>query len=329
MPKLAKAELHVHLEGTIRPEIAKILANRNKTSFPEHLLDASKSFYESKDFLLFLQAYDEIAALIKTPLDYYDITYDYLKQSALAGGIYAEMMYSPEHAEKVSQIPSKEHLIAINEAINHAQKEFSIHGKIIITGVRHFGVESCEKVARQAIKESMPCVVGFGLGGDEIHFPPELFKKAYEIASSGGLKTTIHAGEFADAQSMQTAIQTCKINRIGHGVAAIHCPNTLAMLKDNNIPLEICPTSNIKLGLFPSIEKHPIKKLYDLGIQISINSDDPPFMNTNIGHEYELVQHVFKLTDSEINNITKMAIMQSFADDRLKSKLLEKINKSR
>jgi adenosine deaminase len=325
--KRPKAELHVHLEGTIRPELGKLLAKRNNIPFPEHLLDSTKQFYESSDFLLFLKAYDEIAALIKRPIDYFDLTYDYLKQSAEVGVIYTEMMYSPDHAEKVSQIPSIEHLVAINEAINKAKIDFDIIGKIIITGVRHFGVEACEKVATHATEVDLPCVVGFGLGGDEIHYPPELFAKAYEIAAYGGLKKTIHAGEFGDAKSMQTAIKTCKVNRIGHGVAAILCPNTIAMLKDLNIPLEICPSSNIKLGLFPSIDKHPIKKLLELSVEISINSDDPPFMNTEIGREYDLVQKSFHLDNEEINNITRMAIKHAFIDDALKAKLLKKIEK--
>ena len=168
-------------------------------------------------------------------------------------------------------------------------------------------------------------MVGFGLGGDEIHYPPQLFAKAYQIAASGGLKTTIHAGEFGDAKSMQTAIKTCKVNRIGHGVAAIQCPNTIAMLKDLNIPLEICPSSNIKLGLFPSIDKHPIKKLLELGVDISINSDDPPFMNTEIGREYDLVQKSFHFDNEEINNITRMAIKHAFIDDAIKEELTQRI----
>ena len=182
MSKLIKAELHVHLEGTMRPEIARILAKRNQLSFPEHLLDPSHQYYESYDFLKFLHAYDEIAALIKHPRDYFDITYDYLKQSAKVGVIYTEMMYSPEHAEKVSGIPSIEHLLAIQEAIAQAEEEDDIVGRIIVTGVRHFGIESCEQVARQAGKHQVPCIVGYGLGGDEIHYPPQDYAKAYEIA---------------------------------------------------------------------------------------------------------------------------------------------------
>jgi adenosine deaminase len=325
MNKVIKAELHVHLEGTMRPLIAQMLAERNQLKFPKHLLDASQQYYESNDFLKFLQAYDEIAALIQHPRDYFDLTYDYLKESAHVGVIYTEMMYSPEHAEKVSGIPSIEHLLAIQDAITKAEEDYGIKGRIIVTGVRHFGIESCEQVARNAGKHQVPCVVGYGLGGDEIHFPPQDYAKAYAIARDNGLKTTIHAGEFGSAESMITAIKTCKVERIGHGVAAIQSQNTLAMLKDLNIPLEICPSSNVKLGLFSKIEEHPLKKILDHGIDISLNSDDPPFMATEIGHEYDLVQNTFNFSAEKMQEITRMAIKHAFLSEGEKESLLKQI----
>lgn len=325
MSHLAKAELHVHLEGTIRPALARVLAQRNQIPFPEHLMDRNKQYYHSADFLKFLQAYDEIAGLIKCPQDYFDITYDYLSESAKVGGIYTEMMYSPLHAEKVSNIPSIEHLTAIQAAIDQAENDFDIIGRIIITGVRHFGIASCEQVATQAALRQLPCVVAYGLGGDEIHFPPQDYAKAYAIARDAGLFTTIHAGEFADAQSIEIAIQTCKVNRIGHGVAAIDSPNTLAMLRDLAIPLEICPSSNVKLGLFPNLAAHPLKKLIELGIKVSINSDDPPFMATEIGNEYTLAEKTFNFSKQDMLEITKMAIQHAFLSEQEKLKLLARI----
>lgn len=262
-----------------------------------------------------------IAALIKKPGDYYDITFDYLQQSAQQGVIYTEMMYSPDHAEKTSHIPSIEHLYAIQQAILDAKDQYDIIGNIIITGVRHFGVESCERVAKEATKYSIPCVVGFGLGGNEIDWPPELFARAFAIARDGGLKTTIHAGEFGDSHSIEQAIHICKVNRIGHGIASIHSSNTLAMLKDLQIPLEICPSSNVQLGIFPNLQSHPILKFLDLGIDISINSDDPPFMQSQIHQEYEKIQTIFKLSNHIVNQITHMAIKHAFIDESTKTHL--------
>jgi adenosine deaminase len=325
MSKLLKAELHAHLEGTMRPEIAYMLAERNHLNFPKHILGPSQQFYLSDDFLHFLKVYDLIAELIRQPKDYYDITYDYLKQSANQGVIYSEMMYSPEHAEKVSGIPSKEHLFAINDAIKDARVDFQIEGRILISGVRHFGSESCEHVAREATKVDLPCVIGFCLGGDEIHYPPEWFAKAFAIAHDGGLPCTMHAGEFGSAQSIITAIETCKVTRIGHGVAAIQSPEVMAFLKDKNIALEICPSSNVQFGLFPSLSQHPIIKFLEAGIDISINSDDPPFMNTTIEKEYLVVEETFQLSHQQMLAITKMALERAFVDQTTKQSLLNRL----
>jgi adenosine deaminase len=320
---LKKAELHVHLEGTIPPELAKKLAQRNKLTLPEGLVAPDGVSYLSKNFLDFLKVYDTLAAVIKYPQDYYDITFDYLKARAQEDTIYVEMMYSPDHAEHSSGIPSVEHLSAIQQAIDEAKKQFNIVGRILITAVRHFGVEAVEQVARQTHKNRFPCVTGFGLGGDEAKFPPKLFSKAYHIAADAGLQCTVHAGEFAPASGMIEAMNHLPIQRIGHGVHAIYSPDAMSMLKEKNIALEICPTSNIFLGLFKNMDEHPLPKFYDAGIKISINSDDPPFMSTTLGQEYQHVQKAYNYSDETMNHITGMAIESAFVDKQTKKELLE------
>ncbi|STX29817.1 adenosine deaminase [Legionella beliardensis] len=323
---IKKAELHVHLEGTISPDLAKKLAARNQVFLPEERIDYNKNRYVYSDFLDFLKAYDVVAEVIKSPQDYYDITFDYLKSTAEQGGIYVEMMYSPDHAEQASGIPSSEHLQAIQQAIDDAEEKFNIIGRIIITAVRHFGAESAEKVAKQALKEQVPCLVGFGLGGDEFNFPPKLFQKAYKIAADGGLLCTVHAGEFAPASGMIEAMDYLPIQRIGHGVMAIHSPETIARLKDKNIALEICPTSNIALGLFKDLKSHPLIPLMDAGITVSLNSDDPPFFGTNLGNEYEKVQQLYQFSQEKMHDFTRMAIKAAFLDEAKKKQLLQAIN---
>ncbi|STX52521.1 adenosine deaminase [Legionella busanensis] len=323
---IKKAELHVHLEGTIPPYLAEKLATRNKMALPKARIAEDGKRYVYKDFLDFLSAYDDIAALIKCPQDYYDITFDYLKSTAASGGIYVEMMYSPDHAEQASGIPSHEHLQAIQQAIDDTYEKFNITGRIIITAVRHFGAESAEKVARQALKETVPCIVGFGLGGDEFNFPPKLFQKAYNIAADGGLACTVHAGEFAPASGMIEAMDYLPIQRIGHGVMSIHSPETIARLKDKNIALEICPTSNIALGLFPNLENHPLVPFMEQGIKVSLNSDDPPFFGTDLATEYEKVQQLHGFSQEKMLNFTRMAIEAAFVPAEKKKQLLEVTN---
>lgn len=321
---IKKAELHVHLEGTITPTVAYQLAKRNKLAIPEGLIAPDERSYLSRDFLHFLQVYDTLAALIKTPLDYYDITFDYLKSNALENTIYVEMMYSPDHAEQASGIPSIEHLQAIQQAIDDAEAQFGIVGRIIITAVRHFGADAAIRVA-ETHRQSVPCATGFGLGGDEINFPPKLFSKAYQIAADAGLFCTVHAGEFAPASGMLEAMEHLPIQRIGHGVQSIHSPETIALLKDRDIALEICPSSNIKLGLFSDFKSHPFPQFLKEGVKVSLNSDDPPFMSTTLAQEYALTQQAYHLTDHEMENITSMAIECAFVDETTKSKLREKM----
>lgn len=323
---IKKAELHVHLEGTISPDLAKKLAHRNQLSLPTDLINADGTSYFSRDFMHFLQVYDVVADLIKTPQDYYDVTFDYLKANALENTIYVEMMYSPDHAEQASGIPSIEHLQAIQEAVNHAEEQFGIVGRIIITAVRHFGAKSAERAAHEIAKRSVPCVTGFGLGGDEANFPPRLFDKAYKIAAEeAGLLCTVHAGEFASANGIQEAIEYLPVKRVGHGVAAIHSPETIALLKEKDIALEICPSSNIKLGLFKNMAEHPLPKLLDAGLKISLNSDDPPFFCTTLSEEYKRVQEAYQYSRDLMNNITKMAIDSAFLDAETKHKLQKQI----
>lgn len=323
--KLKKAELHVHLEGSITPQLAEKIALRNKLTLPKGLVAPDGVSYLSKDFLDFLKVYDTLAAVIKLPQDYYDITFDYLKNSAEHQGIYVEMMYSPDHAELSSGIPSAEHLAAIQQAIDDAKSQYDIVGRIILTAVRHFGEEAAERVAKQAHKDRLPCVTGFGLGGDEAKFPPKLFKKTYEIAADAGLECTVHAGEFASAAGMIEAMDHLPIKRIGHGVNAIHSPETMTMLKENNITLELCPTSNIFLGLFKDMAEHPFPKFYEAGIKVSISSDDPPFMSTTLANEYKKVQEAYHYSDETMNAITTMAIKSAFVDQKTKEELLAKI----
>lgn len=323
---LKKVELHVHLEGTITPALAELLAKRNKLTLPAGLVAADGTSYLSKDFLDFLKVYDTLAAVIKTPRDYYDITFDYLKNNAKEGAIYIEMMYSPDHAEQSSGIPSEHHLEAIQQAIDDAKEQFNIVGKIITTAVRHYGVEAAERVATNASKHDFACVTGFGLGGDEANYPPKLFRRAYQIAADAGLNCTVHAGEFASHEGMIEAMTNLPIKRIGHGVRVIESPDTMAMVKDKGVALELCPTSNIFLGLFNDMSNHPFPKLFDAGIKISINSDDPPFMSTDLAKEYQRVQNAYGYSDDTMNQITKMALEAAFVDEHTRSELLARVD---
>lgn len=316
-----KAELHVHLEGTIAPELAHKLAARNQLRLPDGLIAPSGQHYAFDDFLHFLNVYDVVADLICVPQDYYDLTLDYLARNAADDVIYVEMMYSPDHAEKVSGIPSVEHVAAIEQALKDAEARFSIVGRILVTGVRHFGADAVTHVAEQALKNPSPYITGFGLGGDEAGFPPELFERAYHIARDAGLGCTAHAGEFAGVKSMEDALNYLSVQRIGHGVQAINSPDMMRLLKERGVALEVCPGSNVRLGVFPSLAEHPFPKLLEAGISVSLSSDDPPFFGTTVGTEYSSVQKAYGYSDDQMRDITLMALDAAFVDDATRAKL--------
>ncbi|WP_218045021.1 adenosine deaminase [Kiloniella spongiae] len=318
-----KAELHAHLEGTASPDLVKRLAQRNSMNLPDGLFDAEGN-YRWATFLEFLKAYDLASAVIKTPLDYRDVTYEYLKQCASEGAIYVEVMSSPDHAA-MAGMGYQDHLDGIISGIEDAEKDFGIIGRIIVTCVRHLGPEQAVNVARQTVAAPHPYVVGFGMGGDENAHHPSDFSKAFHIAHDAGLSCNVHAGEMAGPESIIAALDHLPVQRIGHCVRAIEDPYLISRLIDEDITLEVCPGSNIALGVYPDFRTHPFLKLRDAGCKVTLSSDDPPFFHTTIGNEYAIASREFNLSDQELSEITKCSIENAFADQATIDKLLARL----
>lgn len=320
-----KVELHTHLEGTAPPSLIKKIAQRNGVNLNEAIFSKEGDYFVWNNFLDFLAVYEQASNAIKQPQDYYDITLDYLRRCAEQDCIYVEMMYSPEHAERASGIPSLEHVKAIADAICHAQQRYKVVGRLIYTAVRHYGVEACEKVALQAHKEPHEYIVGFGLGGDEVGFPPTQFERAYQIARDAGLGCSAHAGEMDGPEKIVHALDKLKLTRLGHAVRSIEDEQLLARLKGENIHLEVCPTSNIALKVYPDYASHPLRKFYEYGLSVSLNSDDPPYFRCSVGEEYEIAKQQFGFNDDELKHISLMAMDAAFVDDFTKQMLKKRI----
>src|SRR6201996_631641 len=285
MPDVAKAELHVHLEGTAPPELVARIATRNGVDLPEQLLGTDGRFRYT-DFLDFLRTYDLAASVIRTGEDYRDITYEYLGACAAGGAIYVELTASPDHARLVG-LSDEEHLEAIAQGIDDARREMGIEGRILISAVRNFGVEQALQVAEYAAGHPHPYVVGFSMAGDEAGFPAGDFAEVFQIAAGAGLGCTIHAGEWAGADSVRAAL-SLPVTRISHGVRAIEDPSVVAELVARGTVLECCPTSNVVLGVYPSYEDHPLPALRSAGVRVTLGSDDPPYFGATIAGEYEV-----------------------------------------
>jgi adenosine deaminase len=319
---LPKAELHVHLEGTAPPKLVQRIAARNGIPLPEGMLGEDGRFRYA-DFLDFLRTYDLAASVIRTGQDYRDITYEYLCACARGGAIYVELTASPDHAALVG-LSDEEHLDGIARGIDDARRDTGIEGRILISAVRNFGVEQAMRVARYAAELPHPYVVGFSMAGDEANFPAGDFAEAFAVVAEAGLGCTIHAGEWAGPESVRAALEL-PITRISHGVRAIEDPALVDELAARAIVLECCPTSNVVLGLYPSYEQHPLRRLSEAGVRVTLGSDDPPYFGATIAGEYEVCAERMGFSEDELRQITGNAIDSAFCDDELRDALLARL----
>lgn len=319
-----KAEIHVHIEGTITPALARDLARRNGIELPSNILDLENR-YHWPDFNAFLKGYDLIASCIRSGEDYEDIVYDYLKRCAAEGVIYVEFFGSPDHAE-LSGILYTDMLAGMIRAIDRAEAEFAIVCRIIMTCVRHLGPERAVKAAAVTVDEAHDYVVGFGMGGDENSYHPRDFTPAFDIAHQAGLACTSHAGEVAGPQSVIDTLDHLPVTRIGHGVRAIEDDHVIRRIIDEDITLECCPGSNIALHIYDSLNSHPFRKLKDAGCKVTLSSDDPPHFETTIGLEYANAARLWSFDRDDLLGITKNALDASFADASTRSKLVGRLS---
>jgi adenosine deaminase len=315
---LPKAELHVHLEGTAPPELVQRIAARNGVPIPDGMLGEDGRFRYT-DFLDFLATYDLAASVIRNGQDYRDIVYEYLCACARGGAIYVELTASPDHAALVG-LGDEEHLDGIARGIDEARRDTGIEGRILISAVRNFGVEQALRIAGYAASRPHPYVVGFSMAGDEAGYPAQDFAGAFAIAADAGLGCTIHAGEWAGPESVRAALEL-PINRIAHGVRAIEDSALVDELAARAIVLECCPTSNVVLGLYPSYEEHPLRRLRDAGVRVTLGSDDPPYFGATIESEYEVCAQRMGFSEAELRDITDTAIEAAFCDDELRDRL--------
>jgi adenosine deaminase len=318
---IAKAELHVHLEGTAPPDLIRRLAERNGMPVPEGVFETPERFAYT-DFLDFLRTYDLAASVIRTGDDYRDVTYEYLAGCAREGAVYVELTASPDHAALVG-LSDEAHLDGIARGIDDARDEFGIEGRILISCVRNFGVEQALRVARHAAERPHPYVVGFSMAGDEENFPAGDYVEPFEIAAAAGLGCTVHAGEWAGAQSVRAALGL-PVTRIGHGVRAIEDPALVEQLAERGIVLECCPTSNVVLGAFASYEDHPLPRLREAGVRVTLGSDDPPYFGASIGGEYEVCAERFGFDADDLREITRTALEAAFCEETLKNRLIRR-----
>jgi len=317
-----KAELHCHIEGAAAPELVLKQAEKYGTDVSSVIRGGSFVWH---DFTSFLAAYDVASDLFRTEEDYAKLSEHYLTSLARDGAIYSEVFTSPDHATKAGLSPQA-YTDALGEGILRARDKTGIEGRMIVTGVRHFGVESIEAAARFAAKCDHPLVAGFGVAGDERHGDMEDYVRAFEIAREAGLGITVHAGEFGGWESVKAALDHIRPSRIGHGVRAIENPDLVKRIADEGVVLECCPGSNIALKVFEDFAGHPFLKLQEAGCKVTLNSDDPPYFWTTLKREYEIAATHFGMNDKALAAVTRTAIEAAFVDRKTRAQLLTRLD---
>lgn len=316
---LPKINVHTHLEGTIRPHILTELIKKNHIKMPpnDHIFDDGFIF---KNFDHFIEIFTFITQCLKTAEDYELIAYDFGKQCNEQKVIYAEVTFTIETNCAFSGLSWPTILCALNKGRTRAQKEFNVKWQWIFDIRRDHW--QTQRTTLEIVKNAKhDGVIALGLSGPEEAAPTEKFVATFDEAERLNIVRTIHAGESGGPESIKDALHLLHANRIGHGVRAIEDPDLVAYLATHRIPLEICPTSNIVLGIYPDFKHHPLRKLWDAGVCITVNDDDPALFNTSMTKEYQLLVDHFCFNQSMLEQLNLNAIEASFLPEEEKQSL--------
>jgi len=315
---LPKAELHLHLEGAIEP--ATLLELRQRHGMDGASLAEVEQLYNYNDFSGFLAAFKDVTAHLRTPEDYELITYRLMERLHSQNILHAEVFVSVGVC-----LWRNQDFPAIFEGLERGrqrgEKDFGLSLLWIFDAVRQFGAEKAQSVLDLAIRFRERNVVAFGIGGDERAGPPEWFTAVYYRAAEHGLHLTAHAGETAGPESIWGALNL-KAERIGHGLTAVQDPELVEELGGSQIPIEICLTSNLRTGCCPDLAQHPVRRYFDQGLMLTLNSDDPAMFRTSLTEEYALAQETFAFTDEHLRELARNSFEASFLPPEKKIEFL-------
>ena len=304
---LPKAELHLHLEGSIDP--ATLLELRQLHGKAGTLAEVEE-LYQYQDFAGFLNSFKNIAANLETPSDYELITHRLMQRLKEENILHAEVYVSVG-----VNLWRKQDFDAIFEGMERGrargERDFGVSLLWIFDAVRQFGAVEAQRVAEIAVRLKSGSVVGFGIGGDEQKAGPELFRDVYAFAADHGMRLTAHAGESAGPDSIWGALNL-RAERIGHGLTATRDPELIEELSTRQVPIEICLTSNLRTGCCKSLAEHPVRDYFDQGVMITLNTDDPAIFGTSLNREYQIAQDNFAFTDEHLRELARNSFEASF-----------------
>ena len=306
--KMPKVELHVHLEGSVRPATLLQLAKRHRISLPADTTEGLRDWYTFRDFGHFIEVYMAISGCLRTADDIELVTHEFLLGQAEQNILYSEVTFTPYNQFVNCGLGFHAQLDAVNRAREWGERELGIQMGLIIDIPRERPSEAGDQVATWVIDRYGDGVIALGLGGPEVGNPPEKFQNAFNRVRSAGIPCILHAGETDGPSSVWKAIEVAASRRIGHGVRSIEDPKLMDYLRQTQLPLEICPTSNICLNVYPSLEKHPLPLLLKHGVCVTLNSDDPPMFNTTLIDEYLQAKTAFGWDKATIQELVLDAV---------------------
>ena len=322
--KLPKAELHLHIEGTLEPEMVLRLAEKNGVDLPYATADELTRLYDFKDLQSFLDLYYQATAVLQTEQDFFDLTWAYLTQCHAENVVHAEIFFDPQsHTSR--GIPFSAVVEGIHRALVQAEAELSISSRLIMCFLRHLPAQDALETWKVA-EPYLDRIHGVGLDSSERDFPPRLFKEVFALARDAGLKTVAHAGEEGPPAYIREALDLLQVSRIDHGVRITEDPALLAEVVERQVPLTVCPLSNTRLCVYDAMEDHPILSLLDQGVRVTVNSDDPAYFGGYVNNNFRAVIAALAPSREQIIQLAKNSFAASFLDQHDKDSWIERID---
>lgn len=321
---LPKAELHLHIEGTLEPELMFELAKRNQIELPFKSVSEVKKAYNFSNLQSFLDLYYRGTQVLQQEQDFYDLTWAYLQKAASQNVRHTEIFFDPQsHTERGISFDTIH--TGIYKALQKARSEYGISSQLILCFLRHLSAEQ----AMATLTEALPykeTIVAVGLDSSEQGNPPDKFKEVFDRALAENFLTVAHAGEEGPPEYIWSALKLLHVSRIDHGVRSSEDADLLDYLIERQIPLTVCPLSNVKLKVFDSMEQHNLKKLLNLGLCVTINSDDPAYFGGYITENYQAAADALKLSQSEIYQLAKNSFRAAFVSNEVKDTLIAELD---
>lgn len=322
--QLPKAELHVHIEGTLEPEMMFRLAERNGYDLPFESVDAVVEAYRFTDLQSFLDIYYQGAAVLRTADDFYDLMSAYLDRAVADGVRRAEIFFDPQtHTHR--GIGFEVFMEGFRSAIADAESKADISVDLILCFLRHLPPDDALETLAEA-EPHLEGVIAVGLDSSEVGNPPELFEEAYRRARELGLRAVAHAGEEGPPEYVASALEVLGVERIDHGVRSLEDPGLVDRLRRDQIPLTVCPFSNVALKVVDRLEDHPLPVMVEEGLLVSINSDDPAYFGGYVGDNFLGVAEALGFDRSQLADLARNSILSSFLDQDEKDRLLAEIS---